>query len=231
MVQRIDSQITTTMPLSPLSQKPPERLPTDPFIYYAIDGFLRGLEEVGFAMDTLPEDFRRQLRKEDYEMPDNIWTEINELTLMEQAKVIYWALWHIHLCQALYLALTVTKEGENPRETFRGREPLALPILLAGEANFRKTLEKLKPLLPKFGLDKGATRDLTSNANYPEVIRLFYKMRSDFFRFYLKENYDEMYRFIKEPRNIVPEWPQVLSTLYRTEEDILIVINKVGTWF
>lgn len=203
----------------------PKRCPVDPIICYAVDGFPDGLEKVGFDMESITQDLLRDLKRDESKMPEPIWRRINLLSCDQQAKVIMESVRNIHLEQALY---NVRIGSEVPLGALRGAEHLALPIELAGAPHFFDLLEKTKPVLPRLGLDKGATQGKTGGVAYPSVEHLFYKNRAQFFRVYGLETYDGMFHFLQCLPSRLPDWPRRLAEPFRNEEIVLDAINQIA---
>lgn len=208
----------------------PMRLPTDPYTFFYVDGFLEVLEDLEIEKSLIPDDLGARLRRQDACVDSALWTEINSRSIDTLAKMIYKIIKRNHLCHALYLASVITKPDVEPRETFRGREYKALPIEAAGKTCFWDEFEKLKPALPKLGLDKGVTRDCLGDTNYPEVVECWQRERELFYRRFLT-NYSAMVRFIKNPRCWDPKWPDTLNGLFRADNDVLDAIASVATHY
>jgi len=213
-------------PTEPIRQAP-TRCAIDPLVCYAIDGLIEGMERVHFPMEILPvsvEYFKMQLKIEDYEVPDEIWAEFQEYSCEEQAKIIMEIIRSVHL----FTALNRLKGGEGPLGSLKGREHLALMLELTGETYVRETLEKVKPLLPKLCLDKGATQGKAGGVDYPSVMNLFYRNRKQFFKVHGLESYAGMYNFLRNISVRLPDWPEALSRPFRDEATAMDAINQIA---
>lgn len=220
--------LATKKPASP--GEAPNRCAIDPLICFAIDGLIEGLEKVHFPMETLSMPvghFKMQLKLEDFEMPENVWILLQDYTCEKQAEIIMEIIRNIHLCTAL----NRLKMGEGPLGSLKGREHLALPIELAGATHFRGILDEVKPLLPKFGLDKGATQGKTGGQDYPSVINLFFRNRKQFFKVYGMDSQAEMYGFLTSMSRNYKGWPKPLSEPFRDGETARDAINQIAVHY
>lgn len=205
----------------------PSRCPIDPLVCYAIDGFIEGLQNAKFPMGILPTYFERELKVEGYEMPDQIWDAINLMNCAEQAEIIYEMIRSVHVSRALFNV----RKGENPLGFLEERKHLALPVELAGATHFRKILDELIPLLPRFGLDQGSVWGKTGRVEYPSVLNLFYKRRAQFFRVHQLDTYEGMMHFLTHLPEELPDWPLILSGPFQDEETAISAIDCLGDNF
>lgn len=210
----------------------PKRCAIDPTVCYAIDGLIEGLEDVHFSFEILPmsvKHFKMQLKLEDYEMSEEVWKKLQGYSCDEQAKIIMAMVRNVHLCRAL----DRLRGGEGPLGRLRGCEHKALPLALAGETNCREILEELKPLLPRFGLDKGATRGKTGGVDYPSVMNLFFRNRRQFFQVYrIEGDYTAMLRFLmamKYRPNL--DWPEALTKPFEDEDTARDALNQIAVHY
>ena len=221
--------MTEAKPVRP-SNPAPDRCAIDPTICYAIDGLIEGMEKLRFPMEMLQMPvrvFAMELKIEGYEMPEEVWNKLQEYTCEQQAGIIIELIRSVHLHQAL----SRLKVGPGPLGSLKGREHLALPIELAGETNCREKLELVKPLLPRFGLDKGATQGKTGGIDYPSVMSLFFRNRKQFFKVYGLEDQAGIYRFLTSMSKYFGSWPEVLSEPFRDEEIARDAINQIAVHY
>lgn len=205
----------------------PTRCPINPLVCYAVEGFIEGLEDAGFPMEILPANFSRELKLTDYEMPERVWHEINQWACDQQAKVILSIIRRVHLNRAVYrleMARTAPKTLED--QLYR-----LLPLELTGRRYVLETTDELKPLLSRFGLDKGVIWGKTGKAEYPSVEHLFCKTRAQFFRVYGLETYEGLYNFLRQMPSRLPDWPEELATLFRDETVVMDTINQIATHY
>ncbi len=194
----------------------PKRLPVKPEDCCIVDIYVDWLTCLQLEV---PNDLASSLRSEDYHLPEQIWDKVNHCSCSEQAEVIYEML----KCLQKFRALSILSRGGS----LNGREYLALPLVMAGEENFLQLFDKLKPALPRLGLDKGATRDSISDKNYPSVIKLFLNNRSQFFRVYGLNRYSAIFSFIKNISSKLPEWPIELASVFGDTEAVLTAADWV----
>lgn len=245
-MQKFDEEAlsaATTLPMPPVAARAPKRTPVDPLVCYVMDGFLRGLNLLAnsprisvenFAerlATAMPPDLRIKLRDPRYEIPEEMWLLIRELSEDEQARVIYTIIWHVHMCEAMYLVCVATPRGGNPLETLRGREHLALPLELAGEARFWEIWAKVKEFLPKLGLDQWVSRDFRGNVEYPAVIARLVAQRELIMRLFHLDTHLGMEKFLRSPSAAMAKvpsllgWPRELD-VFNSDEAILDTIAR-----
>lgn len=182
----------------------------------ALNGFFGGLDDVGFDLMvmSLVTNIRQKMPSEEYLVPEVIWAQINELSTEKIAKVIYTMVRFVHVGRAL-------EGSERPAY-------LRLPLELAGEENFLAILDSLKPLLTRWGLDKGKTS--ANGLEYPAVIRLFAEERARIFRAHRLDDYLVLGDFIlKAPLDY---WPDELAEPFRESGALLLeAMRGVGAHY
>lgn len=195
----------------------------------AIRGYLKGLEEEEFPMEILPGNYADLLENKKYEIPDEVWDEVNLMNCNRQAKVAYPICEEVHLARAL----NAIRIGDGPLGILKGREHLALPLELAGKWHFIQMTKSLHPLFKQFGLDKGTTQDKTNDGiYYPSMVNLFLRRRKAMFEYYKLDNYDAMYRFVASASSRVKGWPEELSApFYANWELCLDAINQIAVHY
>lgn len=202
-----------------------EKYETDTLLKCLIYGFFEGLHDVDFDLKILAgvPDIQQKLMDEAYELPDFIWGKINELSCEQQAWVIYIMMRFAHVRSAL-------KMVRDP-ESLAGKEFLVLPLQLAGEDNFLDKLERVRPYLPRFGLNKGQTQGEVNGVDYPTVLSVFSGNREQFLRTYGLDNFEAMARFILTMDQRLDYFPEELMAVFRDSETLLNTIDNVGKYF
>ena len=200
----------------------PDRYEVETLMECLVIAFIEGLFDVGFDLKILASipDVKAKLMNRDYEMPECVWEEINKLSCDEQARVIYAMIRALHIWYALKLA-------ENPDELER-KEFLMLPLELAGEKNFLSLLSEVKPMLPRFGLDKGRTQGEGNNVDYPTVLKVFFKTREQLFKVYHLESFESLAWFILRLDAKLDYWPESLTQVFDKSLVLLNAIDEVG---
>ena len=203
----------------------PERYQVETLMECLVIAFIEGLFDVGFDLKILAgePDIKAKLNSQDYEMPEYIWEEINKLSCDEQARVVYAMLRAMHVWYAFKLI-------EKP-ETFKGKEFLALQLELAGEANLLSLLAELKPMLPRFGLDKGRTQGEERNMDYPSVIKVFLRTRTQLCQVYNLEDDLSLGWFILAVDSKLDYWPRELVQPFNDSSTLLGAIAGVKQYF
>lgn len=239
----VELSAATTLPMPAVNPEAPGRLPVDPFICYAMDGYLRGMNYLAglsrvsvenFAerlAAATPDDIRAALRNPNYVIPEELWLLGRSLSEEDHAKVVYAMVWHVHLCKAMHLVCVATPEDGDPLETLRGREHLALPLELAGEKRFSELWDGVKKLLPDLGLDRWKKTDFYGNVEYPEVPKRYAVQREMLKRLCHLESHVGMERFLRHPSEAMARvyplrWPQELSVFYSDDA----VLNAIGRY-
>ncbi|MCR5700146.1 MAG: hypothetical protein K6G49_01805 [Candidatus Saccharibacteria bacterium] len=199
----------------------------------AAKGFIKGLEEAGFNMELLPDNFQKLLEDPNYQVPDDIWMMLNEWTCDKQAAVIYTILEEVHLARAL----NGVRTGEGPLGIMKGHEHLIMPIELAGRTHCDQMASDLHSTLKRFGLDKGAVQGKLGGVSYNWVTKLFQEKRDEFFNKYQLRIYDNMFRLVAYVSGYVEDWPEELSLSSRIKDTRLCLdvcldaMNQIGTHF
>lgn len=203
----------------------PDRYEAKMLMECLVTAFVDGLFDVGFDLKILASipEVKAKLMSRDFEMPDFAWEEINRLSCEEQARVVYAMIRAAHIWYALKLV--------DEAETLKGKEFLALPIELAGEKNFLSLLSEVKPMLPRLGLDKGRTQGEGCNVDYPTVLKVFFKTRTQFFRVYDLEDIESLAWFILELDTKLDYWPAKLTQAFNDSRTLLGAIEGVRRYY
>lgn len=216
--------ITNEAVLADLVPPMPARYQTRTMTECALNGFFEGLSDIdGFDMTifAMVPGLKQKLLDDNYEIPEFIWDKVNlEMDFEEQAWVIYVMMRFVHIWHALKIAAT------GPR----GREYLCLPLELAGEENFMVTLEELKPLLVRLGLNKDNTA--VNGREYPSVTSTFFENRAQLFRVYGLGDLMSLGAFIISLDDKVDYWPgEALASLFESSAALLSAMDGVQKHF
>ena len=194
----------------------------------AVQGYLKGLKEEEVPEEKFPDNFATLLEGEGYEIPEELWDEINLANCARQAKMAYPIFQEVHKGRAL----NAIRIGGGPLGILKGREHLALPLELAGKWHFEQMTKSLHPLLMRFGLDKGATQDKRGGIAYPSMVNLFLRRRKEMLERNNLQNYDAMYRFIATGSSRVEGWPKELTKPFAEDWELCLdAINQMAVHY
>ena len=190
----------------------PERYRTTTMAECAANGMFEGLDDVGFDLKIMAADPNIKLRmlNENFKMPEFIWKKINLLSFDQIAEVNYTIVRFVHA-----------------RNAYNATGYQRLILELAGEDNFLSILEEVKPLLRRWGLDKGSTK--ANGLEYATVINVFIERRTKLFSVYGLNDYLALGDFIL--LNPLDYWPEELVEPFRDSATLLAAMNGVGKHF
>lgn len=200
----------------------PERYATDSPKECVLNGVFEGLYDVNFNLSILlgePDLKQKLLESDSYEIPEFIWHKIRELDFKQLGWVIFSAMRFVHI----RIALTIARW---PDADTNGLEFYMLPLEMAGEEVFLDNLGLVKPFLKQLGLDKGQTQGACNGVDYPEVLKIFFNKRAQFFKVYQLNDEKALRHFIVGISDKLDYWPKELTDVFRDS----IKLNNVLDW-
>ena len=213
---RLITPAIAKMELVPLGMS---KYQTDAPLGYIINGYFEGLDDAGVDLSVfaVEQDIKRKLSSGELDLPEFLWTTLQNLSIREMAKVIY----NMVLCDHMWHAL---------HDDLTGQEYLGLPLVMSGEETFLTRLNEVTPILGRLGLDKGKTEGVVNGVKYPEVLKIFFSTRAQFFRVYHLGDFEGMARFVAEIEDRIG-WPEELAGLFQDSRMLIRAIDQVERRF